>query len=704
MGVQPGLDGLRAISVVAVIAYHAGFEWIGGGFLGVEVFFVVSGFLITTLLIEERDRAGRVSLRGFWTRRARRLLPALGVMLLAVVIVVLVWGGAQQQSQLRRDLPWSLGYVANWGQILSDAPYFAPSPAALRHLWSLAVEEQWYLVWPLLFLVIGRRARHDRRIGVAVGVAGVLVMAATAAASIAQWPQRWFDPFRGGLRTVDTTNFLYLSTPTRSSGLLLGAGLAFLWRPWQKPNSAPQPRRLDGVAAAAVAMLAVAFVAARVTSPHTYRYWLPVTSLLAAALVGVVVHPSARVSRRLLGAKPLVAIGQRSYGLYLWSWPISLGLGAYEGSWSRFALAMIVTVPVSEACYRWIETPIRRGALGAWLAAASGRRRTAWRVGGAAAAVAMLFTTTIALARVEPRFDAAKDTSSAEVFDLESTGLGAPSPQTTSTPTVTSTIAEASAATTAEAADTTDAPQRTTTTPPPPPSTLPPLPRRMVIVGDSTAHSLAVNLPAGLDDYFRIEDGSIDGCSVYSDGVAASGKSFRRPFKGCAGWEERWLRDAQRIDAELALVVLGAWDVLDVRFDDRTVTFASQEFDDRFSRGVQTGIDVLASAGVHVALLEIPCMRPREARGAGTPPLPERADDIRVQHLNQLLRNLAAVNPDTTTYVPGPPEYCTDETISGDPKYRWDGVHASGKGVNLTFSAIALPLLQIELDERGFRL
>jgi hypothetical protein len=311
---------------------------------------------------------------------------------------------------------------------------------------------------------------------------------------------------------------------------------------------------------------------------------------------------------------------------------------------------------------------------------------------------------------VEPTFDAAKDTDSTEVFSLDNAlAIGPPAATTATEPDGPRAAWTAAPATTAETAtaptaagtqpSSTAAGSTTSTTSPPPPVTLPPLPRRMVIVGDSTAHSLAVNLPAGLGDYFRVEDGSIDGCSVYSDGVGVSGRSFRRPFGDCAGWERRWLKDAQRIDAEVALVVLGAWDVLDVRLGERTLAFASQEFDDRFSGGVQLGIDVLSAAGVHVALLEIPCMRPRDARGAGTPPLPERADDVRVSHLNQLLRNLAAVNPTSTTYISGPPEYCTDDGIATDPKYRWDGVHASGKGVNLTFGAIALPLLQIQLGE-----
>ena len=158
MGYQPGLDGLRAISVIAVICYHAGFGWMHGGFFGVEVFFVVSGFLITSLLIEERERTGRIALRQFWARRARRLLPALGAVLVTVATWTAVFGSDEQLSQMRRDLPWSMFYVANWGQVLGDVPYFAAGdPPLLRHLWSLAVEEQWYLLWPFAFVLLTRR-------------------------------------------------------------------------------------------------------------------------------------------------------------------------------------------------------------------------------------------------------------------------------------------------------------------------------------------------------------------------------------------------------------------------------------------------------------------------------------------------------------------------------------------------------------------
>ena len=711
MGMQPSLDGLRAVSVIAVLCYHAGFGWMAGGFLGVEVFFVVSGFLITALLIAERDRRGSVSLRRFWGRRARRLLPALLTMLSAVVFVVLWRGDRLQLTQLRRDLPWGLAYAANWGQILSDVAYFAPSPAALRHLWSLAVEEQWYLVWPIAFIAIGRRADHDRRTGIAVAAIALAVMTATGVASLTGWPRHLFDPLRSTVRSVDAINVLYLSTPTRASGLLLGAALAFIWRPWAQPDGAApgEPRtvrrRLDLAATLAITVLLMLFVIGEVTASITYRIWLPLTSVMSTVLVAVAVHPSATATRRALGSRPLAAIGRRSYGMYLWSWPISLAVGAHQGSWLRFAGAMALTVPVSEACYRWIELPVRNRSFDRRVAALPARRRTWIGIGAVTIALAATTATVAQLARADPVYDAARDTEASEVFDLgatmaSTTATVAPAPQAAAqlapfTPPQPS----ADTSTTRVPAASTTASSTTVPPPPAPPVTLASLPRRMVIVGDSTAHSMAVNLPAGLSDYFRIEDGSIDGCSVYSDGVAVSGASFRRPFDGCSGWERRWLKDAQRIDAEVALVVIGAWDVLDVRVGDQTLAFASQQFDDRFSAGLQSGIDILTAAGVHVALLEIPCMRPREAKGAGTPPLPERGDDVRVGHLNQLLRNLAAINPTSTTFINGPPEYCKDDVIATDSKYRWDGVHASGKGVNLTFAAIALPLLQIELAQ-----
>ena len=690
MGYQPSLDGVRAFSVIAVILYHAGFTWMSGGFFGVEVFFVVSGFLITSLLIEERDRAHKVDLWRFWVRRWRRLLPALFTMLVAIGVWAVFWGSAEQHTQIRRDYPWGIFYLANWGQIFSQTAYFSGTPTLFRHLWSLAVEEQWYLIWPLVFIVIAKKAGADRRVGRTLVMVSLGVMVGTAVCSIIGWPTRFFNPFTMSMQPVDTTNFLYLSTLTRSSGLLLGAAMAFLWRPWRvgaAPRRAEAGRALDIAAVVAVVVLALAFLTGHVAASKTYVWMLPMVTLASAALVAVVVHPWAAGSRSVFGAKPMVEIGKRSYGLYLWTWPISRILDAYTGSWSRFLLAMAIALPVSEASYRWIETPIRKGVLGRWW---KSRERADWRLVTACLTVSSLVIvgSLLAFYRGAPAtFDAAADSGNSEVVFDPNAALGV----TTTLPVVT----QPSVVTTDGA---------TVTDPTVPPTTAPAvvapvtpaaLPRKLVIVGDSMAHSLARNLPGGIGDTFSVADGSVEGCSVYDGGKAVSSRdNYSRNFSSCAGWDTKWANAAKQSNADVALVVIGAWDVFDVATDATAMPFGSPANDQRFTAGVQKGIDALTAAGSKVALLEIACMRPQDVKGAGVPALPERGMDDRVAHLNELLRGLATANTATTTFVTGPGEYCT-EPIASDLAYRWDGVHAYKPGAKLTFEAIAQQLLSI---------
>lgn len=673
MGYQPALDGVRAVSVIAVILYHAGFPWMHGGFFGVEVFFVVSGFLITSLLVEERDRVGRVDLRQFWVRRWRRLLPALVAVLVAVSAWVVFWGSLEQRAQMRRDLPWAIGYLANWGQVVSETPYFAGTPTLLRHLWSLAVEEQWYVLWPLVFMLVARRGADDRRRGRMLVGLSFLVMLATALAWSADWPTRWGD----------ATNALYLSTVSRSSGLLLGAALAFLWRPWRivHPPRAHAARTLDLAAVVALGVLLVAFVVGRVDSGVTYLGLLPVVTLSSAVVIAVAVHPWSTLVRPAFSRRPLVEIGKRSYGLYLWSWPISRMCDAYTGSVGRFILAMVITVPVSEASYRFVETPIRQGVLGRWWA---DKRRRDWNtitLAAGTSTIALLVPLMLYFAAAPASFDAARDTSSGVVFDPRAVASTTSAPATeASTSLVPATDPGASG-------------EPTTTSIPPMPTDLP---RRMVIVGDSTAHSLAINMPDGIEATFAIEDGSVEGCSVYDTGVAVSSRNgYTRTFSTCAGWEAEWVAAAERADAQLALVVIGAWDVFDVELDGQVLAFGTQANDDRFVAGVQRGVDALVSTGARVALLEIPCMRPQDVSGAGVPALPERGMDDHVARLNDLLRQVAAANSATTTFVAGPTEYCADPAIASDLGYRWDGVHPYKPGAKLTIEAAAAALLAI---------
>jgi peptidoglycan/LPS O-acetylase OafA/YrhL len=680
MGYQPGLDGLRAISVIAVIFYHAGFEWMHGGFFGVEVFFVVSGFLITSLLIEERGRTGGVSLRQFWVRRIRRLFPALFTMLLVVSTWTALFGSAEQTSQMRRDLPWSIFYVANWGQIVGDVPYFqAGDPPLLRHLWSLAVEEQWYLLWPLAFVLLVRSGWKPLRTAkFLLGVVGVVVV-------LTWWIQRGDPgPIEGGLFDGDNrVNFNYLSTVTRSGGLLLGAAAAFVWRPWRSPHAHRAPSRpLDLAMGISLGLLICSFIAARLTEGYMYPWLLTAVSLLSLVAVLVVVHPGAAGSRLILSWNPLVEVGKRSYGLYLWHWPIFVIAGATDGSTGKFLAASVVSIVASEACYRYIETPVRKGALSTWWRS---RQQFPWAPVGGAAAVGLALV--VFYVSVEP-FDVAAGGDDV-AFDLAVITTEPGTAQTTQ-PAVTTPVGSQE---TAPLSAPDPAAPDATTTEPAPVVTPPVLPRSLSIVGDSQAHSLAINLPSGIESTFTIEDGSLDGCSVYDSGrVHSSRESFNNSFSICRDWLDAWANAAR--GTEVALVVLGAWDVFDVEIDGVIHPFASADFDRLFTTNLGTGVDTMTATGAKVALLEMACMRPQDVDGAGVPALPERGDDARVAHLNELQRSVAAGRPDVT-FVEGPDEWCGDEQIASDLGYRWDGVHVYKPGANLIYETIAPALLAI---------
>jgi lysophospholipase L1-like esterase len=216
---------------------------------------------------------------------------------------------------------------------------------------------------------------------------------------------------------------------------------------------------------------------------------------------------------------------------------------------------------------------------------------------------------------------------------------------------------------------------------------------RVTVVGDSMAHALVLNRPKGLASTLAVSDGSIDGCDVFDSGRAISSTGFELGLGQCKGWAQRWARSAGTHQADVALVVIGAWDVLDVvRPDGTRLTFGTPAFDAAYLAQLQQGIDALSATGSKVGLLEVACMRPVSAKGAATPPLPERADDGRVQHLSSLLRRAAQANPSSTTFISGPPEWCNGSPIASDLSFRWDGVHVYKPGANLIFQAITAQL------------
>lgn len=672
MGYQPSLDGLRALSVAAVLLYHAGFSWMHGGFFGVEVFFVVSGFLITSLLLDEHERDGRVSFRHFWLRRARRLFPALFAVLVVVGVGSALWGAAEQQSQVRRELPWSIFYVNNWGQILGNVPYFAGEPSPLRHLWSLAVEEQWYLLWPLAFVAL-MGVRAPRRVLGAFIVGAALVVWAYMFWVHSRSPSSLGGP-PGGFDGVDRTNYMYLSTITRSFGLLLGAGAAFVWRPWRWGRAAVAPvgRALDPAGAAAVAMIGCASVVTVITGGYVYQWLLPMVSILSLVAVMVAVHPAAVGFRRLMGWAPLVEMGKRSYGLYLWSWPIFVWADATHGSISRFILAMTLTVVVAEVSYRYLETPVRKGIISQWWNDRS--TITYWPIGAGAFLVGVLAVFYVNVDEFN-RFEG----GGAATFELDGSTSEEPLDGESASADEAS-VASASADSVATA------------------PIVPATSANVAIVGDSQANALAINLPEGIDGVFpEVVNGSVDGCSVYDSGSVVSSVTFRNSFSICDGWQQQWADAASGTD--VALVVLGAWDVFDIDDGDTVYGFATAAGDQLFTDNLVSGVDAMLAEGANVALLEVPCMRPQDVDGAGVRALPERGDDARVAHVNDLLRQVAdlyGTAPDARVqFVEGPDEWCNDESIASDLGYRWDGVHVYKPGANLIYETVAPDLLRL---------
>jgi len=351
---MPGLDGLRAIAVLAVIAYHLNSEWVPGGLLGVGVFFTLSGYLITDLLLGQREATGRIQLGDFWLRRARRLLPALFLML-AVVVAWVTLLDRSQLSSLRGDVLAAAAYVSNWWNIVREASYFARfgPPPPLDHLWSLAVEEQFYLIWPWL-LLLGLRFVPGRYRLAGLTLAG----AALSAAAMALIYQPGVDPTR-----------VYEGTDTRACGLLVGAALAMVW-PSRKLRADAIGLRgrlgLDGVGVLGLVVIALLILRTSEYSPFLYKGGIVLLSVATVLVVAALVHPASWLGVAV-GWTPLRWLGVRSYGIYLWHYPIIVltAPGLQErASLSLEALQVVATIVVAALSWRFFEEPIRRGAIG----------------------------------------------------------------------------------------------------------------------------------------------------------------------------------------------------------------------------------------------------------------------------------------------------------------------------------------------------
>ncbi len=725
-----------------VILYHAGVvtsssrpagvpsPWFfDGGFLGVEVFFVVSGFLITTLLLQERDDTGGVSLRQFWLRRFRRLMPALWVMILVTAIWAVFWG-REHLAALRRDAIFGLTYTSNFQQLFDEVSYFEGLPSLLRHLWSLAVEEHFYLLFPpLLVWLVVRRNWGLRRMFWLVAVLALMAMVGLGLL----WERPVERLGESGLVLDDARqNWAYLSSFTRMGGILVGVALAMYWSPWRRPGGASPWRRpggaspwrrpggaspwrrpggasrswLDVAGVAAVGGVVASSLLLSSTSWWLYRGGLSLVSVLSAVAIAAAVAPGCRLMRRVFGNRLVAGLGRRSYGLYLWHWPVFVGPLGGRSTWVRLVVGVPVTLVLSELCLRAVENPVRHGVIGAWV------RRGRWvPVLGSVVAVgvvaAALFTVTPrdvmagdngidpgdAIVLDDPAGEPADELADELTDELNGSGADPDDPSVGDPVVGDPVVSDPGAGPAATRAPTAPA------TAAGPPTSAPRLPRRVVVVGDSTAGAFAKLAPRKSADTFTFFDGSLSGCSVIDNGKAFSTVRFGRDFAACEGWQLSWGAAARLSAAEVALVIVGAWDVFSLRRSDGTLWFGTPAWDAHWVSQLRAGVEQLKKHGAQVALLQVPCYRPHFTGGPGTFELPERGTDSRTQHVDALLRLVADTDPEVF-HLRGPREWCGDERVSTDLRYRYDGVHSTGRGAGLIYSAIAAQLLRIPVSEQ----
>ena len=362
-GIQyiPAIDGLRALAVIAVMLYHLGFTWIPGGFLGVDLFFVISGYVITRLLLDSIEQSGGLDLRGFYLARARRLLPALIFTVTTTTIAIGIWA-PDTIKRLLTDMPFALTGTMNWWLVARHQDYFESigRPPLLQHTWSLAVEAQFYLLWPLILYFILKRLGKKR-----IPIAALVIATASGVALL-------FVSFSLDASNASKVSHVYFGTDTHSIGLFLGAALAVSWIPQNFTTQVSKKAQdfIDGIGVFGFIGIIATFLLIDETKPTLYKIAFPLAGLFGASIIMSVVHPASRFAP-ILQNPIFVWIGQRSYAMYLWHWIIfqvtrpSVDLAGQM--WALYALRILIVFALADISLRYVEQPIRRGALKLWI-------------------------------------------------------------------------------------------------------------------------------------------------------------------------------------------------------------------------------------------------------------------------------------------------------------------------------------------------
>jgi peptidoglycan/LPS O-acetylase OafA/YrhL len=356
----PAIDGLRAVAVIAVMLYHLGFKWIPGGFLGVDLFFVISGYVITRLLLDSIQRSGGLDLRAFYVARIRRLLPPLVFMIITTTIFVGFWAPDTMRRFLG-DAPFALFGGMNWWLVFRQTDYFEAigRPPLLQHTWSLGVEAQFYLVWPLILLLVLRYFGKNKIPGAALLIAafsGIALLVVSLQIDAAN---------------TSKVSHVYFGTDTHSIGLFLGAALAVRWIPQNLQDTVSRKAQdfIDGIGIFGFLGIIAAFLFIDENDPTLYKLAFPLAGVFGCAIITSIVHPALRFAP-ILSSKPFVWIGERSYAIYLWHWVIFQVTRPdfdLEGSeWALYTLRLLIVFALADISLRLVELPVRTGLIDYW--------------------------------------------------------------------------------------------------------------------------------------------------------------------------------------------------------------------------------------------------------------------------------------------------------------------------------------------------
>jgi len=620
------LDGIRALAVLAVLADHAGIPFLPGGFIGVDVFFVLSGFLITSLLYVEVRTTRRINLGAFWTRRARRLLPAALVMIVAVVVARPLFD-PESVAGLRGDVIAAALWAGNWRWALRGVNYFSlgGTPSPLQHTWSLAVEEQFYFIWPLL-LIACRAVTRVRLL--ALSLTGVVLSALTTYV----------------LSGVASPGRVYFGTDTRAQELLIGAALAALLAPtWRWRATTPLGTRSPQFAArralplvlsgcGLVTLTAIAMTADG--APSEFRDGLLLLiALAAAALVAGIVLDSGQPVARLLSTRPLVGIGRISYGMYLWHWPVFLVLNGERTGLHGYVLAALrvaVTIVLAGASFVLIERPAQR---------------LRWRP-----------------RRVLPAMAAGM----AAVIVIAAFAVPAPLPQVP--------VASAPADSVGSAPDVAQATSAPSSPAAPPSAIGSHGPLSVDVFGDSISLTLILYMPP--EPGFRFIDHSVLGCGIANGGpYIVQGQQWPDNPK-CDAWPQRWLQQLRADRPKEVLLMVGRWETMDHYYQGSWQHVGDPAYDLHLETLLGEAITLLGSTGARVVVATEPYNQYGEQPDGSLWP---EDDPVRVTLWNRLVRQVVAAHPGTQVLEFG-------RKLSPNGTFTWtvDGIQVRNDGVHLT--------------------